>query len=162
MTDEQHNHSDSGHAAEDGDGGHEPNAFSVRTAAYAIVGIGILCVLTFGFMFAIYRGLSKPVERRDAAEQQPEFVRARQQQVEPSLSLGGSAALNQLQQAARQRLESYAWIDEEAGIARVPISRGMEIVIKEGFPTRTEQGVGSNGQDIPTQQAEKTQPGNGS
>lgn len=156
MTDEQHNRPDPEHTAEGSDNGHEPNTFSVRTAAYALVGLAVLCLGAFGFMFAIYRGLSKPVERRDTAEQQPEFIRASQQRVEPRLSLGGSGELNQLREAARETLDSYAWIDGRAGIARVPISRGMEMVLKEGFPTRVEPVGDSNGKDITSPQADNT------
>ncbi len=40
---------------------------------------------------------------------------------------------------ARQRLEGYGWADRKQGVARVPISRAMELVVKEGLPARAGQ-----------------------
>jgi hypothetical protein len=33
-----------------------------------------------------------------------------------------------------ERLESYAWENEEAGVARIPIERAMEIMAERGLP----------------------------
>mgnify|MGYP003288219282 CR=1 FL=1 len=38
-------------------------------------------------------------------------------------------------------LESYGWVDQEAGIARIPISRAMELLAERGLPARQSDGA---------------------
>ncbi|MDE3109275.1 MAG: hypothetical protein KGL02_04970 [Acidobacteriota bacterium] len=35
-----------------------------------------------------------------------------------------------------QEVNTYGWVDREAGIVRVPISRAMDLVLAQGLPTR--------------------------
>ena len=37
-----------------------------------------------------------------------------------------------------RHLGTYAWINRDAGIARIPIDRAMELLLQRGLPTRTE------------------------
>jgi hypothetical protein len=41
-----------------------------------------------------------------------------------------------LRSAEDSVLTTYGWVEREAGIARVPISRAMELVLKKGLPAR--------------------------
>lgn len=45
-------------------------------------------------------------------------------------------------QALRRRedllLDTYGWVDREAGIAHIPIERAIELVLERGLPTREE------------------------
>jgi hypothetical protein len=34
------------------------------------------------------------------------------------------------------RLNSYGWVDEDAGVAHIPIERAMEMILEEGLPAR--------------------------
>jgi hypothetical protein len=36
---------------------------------------------------------------------------------------------------ARETLESYGWVDRQAGVVHVPIDRAIELVLKNGLPT---------------------------
>jgi hypothetical protein len=40
-----------------------------------------------------------------------------------------------------QRLNSYGWVDQQAGIARIPIDRAMALLAQRGLPTRPQAGV---------------------
>lgn len=37
---------------------------------------------------------------------------------------------------AQAWLDSYGWIDREAGVARVPVEEGMKAVLRRGLPVR--------------------------
>lgn len=39
-----------------------------------------------------------------------------------------------LDSAARQRLDTYGWVDRERGIARIPLTRAMEILATPSVP----------------------------
>lgn len=109
---------------------HEPNTFNVRVAVYAVVGLVFLSAIGFGVTFMIYRALGKPVEQADQLP--PEFVRTRPQPPKPTWHRR-TQDLEETRREADQRLHSYGWIDKDAGIARVPISRAMEIIAREGL-----------------------------
>jgi hypothetical protein len=42
----------------------------------------------------------------------------------------------QLREGEARRLETYGWVDKEAGIVRMPIERAMELVVERGLPAR--------------------------
>jgi hypothetical protein len=44
-------------------------------------------------------------------------------------------------------LDSYGWIDQSAGIVRIPIDRAMELTIKNGLPSRPKGEVPSDAAD---------------
>jgi hypothetical protein len=35
-------------------------------------------------------------------------------------------------------LNGYGWVDKDKGTVRIPIARAMELIVKEGLPTRTQ------------------------
>jgi hypothetical protein len=41
-----------------------------------------------------------------------------------------------LRKGEAEKLESYGWVDKEAGIARIPIERAMELTAERGLPAR--------------------------
>ena len=36
----------------------------------------------------------------------------------------------------RSRIEGYAWVDQAAGVVRIPVERAMELVAQRGLPAR--------------------------
>lgn len=36
-----------------------------------------------------------------------------------------------------EKLNSYGWVDQKAGIVRIPIDRAMDLLVKNGLPART-------------------------
>jgi hypothetical protein len=53
----------------------------------------------------------------------------------PELQTRPAEELVQSSERQRQALASYGWVDEKAGVARIPIGRAMEILVQRGFPT---------------------------
>jgi hypothetical protein len=43
--------------------------------------------------------------------------------------------LKHLRDQQQQWLDSHAWVDRDAGVARIPIARAMEIIYRNGLPT---------------------------
>lgn len=39
-------------------------------------------------------------------------------------------------ESQRKLLDSYGWVDRRNGVARIPIDRAMELLLKQGLPTR--------------------------
>jgi hypothetical protein len=40
-----------------------------------------------------------------------------------------------------QTLHSYGWVDQSAGVVRIPIDRAMELLAQRGLPTRPQTGT---------------------
>ncbi len=51
-------------------------------------------------------------------------------QVAPQLDLAGMRAREE------EELRSYGWIDQKAGVVRLPIDRAMELMVQRGLPVR--------------------------
>ena len=57
-------------------------------------------------------------------------------------------------------LNSYGWVDQKNGIARIPISRAIDIIAARGLPSRPAgaQNPSNEGETIPSYSSSGTQP----
>ena len=53
---------------------------------------------------------------------------------QPRLIVKPGATLADLRAAEDAELNSYGWIDRNAGIARIPIDRAMQLILERGLP----------------------------
>jgi hypothetical protein len=72
----------------------------------------------------------------------------------PRLQTSPTREMREMLRAESERLQSYAWVDRPAGIARLPIDQAMALVVQQGLPAWPEE---------PRAQTENRspQPGNG-
>ena len=49
-----------------------------------------------------------------------------------------------LRQSENARLEGYGWVDQAAGVTRIPIERAMDLTIQRGLPASAEVPAGLN------------------
>ncbi len=71
---------------------------------------------------------------------------------EPRLEAEPGLLLQQLRAQEDKTLHSYGWIDEKAGIVRIPIDRAMDILAERGLPSRPpeQSKFEDNGQQSPS------------
>jgi hypothetical protein len=55
----------------------------------------------------------------------------------PKLQVHPALDLKDLLQDENAKLNSYAWVDQKAGIVRIPIDRAMDLLVKNGLPARS-------------------------
>ncbi len=60
---------------------------------------------------------------------------------QPRLETNETNEINQFRLQEEQALNSYGWVDQEAGVVRIPIDRAMELIAQRGLPTRPQAGV---------------------
>ncbi len=65
------------------------------------------------------------------------FENARQVPPQPRLQVNPRQDLRQFREAEDERLNSYAWVDEKAGVVRIPIGRAMDLLAQRGLPVRS-------------------------
>lgn len=110
----------------------KPGYVGVFAIALAIV-IGAAVVITSLLMQ--YRTVEH------ARQQTPVPPLAGERQATPQLRLQVDAPneLRQMRDAEEAVLNSYGWVDKDAGIVRIPVDRAMEILAKEGLPARKQK-----------------------
>ena len=60
---------------------------------------------------------------------------------EPRLEENERTELNDFRYDEEQELNSYGWVDKNAGIAHIPIEQAMKLVAQKGLPTTPQAGV---------------------
>ena len=60
---------------------------------------------------------------------------------EPRLETDEPREIRAFRVQEEQRLHSYGWVDQPAGVVRIPIDRAMELVAQRGLPTRPQAGT---------------------
>lgn len=113
--------------------GYEPKDVSVRW----VVGTAIGGVLFVTLSAAALYGLQRVYSAADVAEvEPPPTALQRLHPAPPGPRLQAEPAEDLATYLAREKalLESYAWVDEEAGIARIPIEQAMQLLAQRGWP----------------------------
>ncbi|HVX67470.1 MAG TPA: hypothetical protein VHA11_12745, partial [Bryobacteraceae bacterium] len=88
------------------------------------VAIGIAWMLFMGF--SVFRPeATSPLPKR---EQMPP---------EPRVQVHPLRDIYQLRKREASILNSYGWVQQETGIARIPIERAMDLLAERGLPART-------------------------
>jgi hypothetical protein len=106
--------------------GHEPIALSGRAVAkgfsvlYGVVVVSLLLMGGLMFLLTKLTGGDATVEAPDQAPALPIGA--------PALDSDQSGSLRALRARERKILTEYAWVDADAGIARIPIKRAMEML----------------------------------
>jgi hypothetical protein len=121
-----------------------------RIIVVMVVGLGIAAAIVWG-MFSYLRTQAALNDLRPlpiASGRQGDRVPPL-----PRLQTRPAADLQTFRAAEDAALEGYQWVDRQHGIARIPVSRAIDIVAEKGLPHRaagaTEQG-GPAPQGAPT------------
>src|SRR5271157_2336885 len=64
------------------------------------------------------------------------FENVRMLPPEPRLQVSVPKDLKQYKAAQEEILNSYGWVDQNAGVVRIPIDRAMDILAQKGLPVR--------------------------
>ena len=109
--------------------GYEKKDLDPRTITLFAAGGAVVLLLAAALAFWMVQSANK----RYAARQSPRpAAHAREGGLAPRLQVQGSNELRELRQAEETMLNSYAWIDRDRGIVRIPVERAMELLVEEG------------------------------
>jgi hypothetical protein len=116
--------------------GHETSDAHFRSVV--VSGIGLFGLIIFGLLVSLglYAYLKK--ESADPGKHPDTFVEVKENAMppKPRLQSDPHATLVVLRAAEDSALSSYGWVNRESGVARIPIGRAMEIIMKKGLPVR--------------------------
>ena len=115
--------------------GHERNyeagvdrEISVKSIAVTGLVLALIIVASGALMLWMSKGLRSAMKGSDPPP--PVLIEAQTQQPPPEPRLQTSPEEDMALMLAEEKaaLEGYAWVDEAAGVAKVPIARGMDIL----------------------------------
>jgi len=98
-----------------------------------VIAVGLAVVITS--LFVHYRALQHARQETPV----PRLAREREVTPEPRLEVGAPNELRQLRAAEEAALNSYGWVDKDAGIVKIPVDRAMEILAKKDLPARKQK-----------------------
>lgn len=116
--------------------GHESTKLDVRLIVVFLAGVGVSSVIIYLGLNALMSSLTHPERGPErfpsrvspASPDDPEAFPA------PRIQVNLHVDLVRLRNSERAELNSYGWVDRDAGIARIPIDRAIEIIAKRGLP----------------------------
>ena len=102
----------------------------LKAIVWSVVGLTAIVLISAALMWFLSVGLRA---RLIAADPPPPVIpEAREQELppEPRLQTTPEEDMRELRRHEDEILEGYAWTDEAAGVARVPIERAMDILVE--------------------------------
>jgi hypothetical protein len=127
--------------------GHETRDIDIRfiglfSLSMVVLLVGSLALM--GWLFGILAG--KPLGRSRSAS----IAETRPYPPAPRLQASPTRDMQELRRTENAVLQSYGWIDQSAGIARIPIDQAMELLATRGLPSWNEVS------GLPTEQRSST------
>jgi hypothetical protein len=114
----------------------ETSDVSVGGITVFVVVLSVSLVVICGGVWAFYRYLGEQAARPVPAEFPLAANALRRLPPEPRLQTDPRDDLANLRRAEEEVLQSYAWIDRNADVVRIPIEQAMKLTAERGLPTR--------------------------
>jgi hypothetical protein len=121
---------------------HEHADVNIWAVGRFAIALAILCLVASGLLFGLFRYFTW----RDGGPLPPDKLNidARSKPPAPTLQEQPVTDLREMRAAEDQLLNSYGWIDQAHGVARVPIARAIDMLAQKGLPVRQEMPAASN------------------
>lgn len=132
---------------------HEVRDINARGVVMFCLGLAAAVLVVTVVLWGLFHVFSKQAEQREP-EVSPMFRQGRAKQDFPAPQLQppppvpgaednryrpfitDTVDLETMQQRERYNLNSYGWVDQNAGIVHIPIEQAMDMLVRQGLPTR--------------------------
>lgn len=143
------------------DHGYEHTDISAAGVIYFLLGLVVAGVFVHFLVSGIYHFLERQSEARqapvsplvtsaaqDTRRLPPEYGGAegyekylKEHFPAPQLEVNERGQLNDIRMNEDRTLETYDWVDQNAGTVRIPIERAMDLIAERGLPVREESAI---------------------
>ena len=104
------------------------------------IALALLCVVCLALLFGLFRFFEARNGGPKPRFEQSVGIDASKLPPEPRLEESPILDLQRMRAAEDQVLNSYAWIDKQNGIVRIPIGQAMDLLVQRGLPARQQAG----------------------
>jgi len=154
---------------EGGTAGFEPQDLSSHAVYVFLGGLAAGAILVALVLWGLYHAMDA-FERRHQPQQSPlvQQTQADTREVspdeistfpQPRLEKNERLEINQFRLREEQSLNSYGWVDQKAGVVRIPIERAMQLIAQRGLPTAPKAGIVPPSEVSVADQAERSDNG---
>jgi hypothetical protein len=118
---------------------HQEDEINVRSIVTFVIVLTVITLAIQGIVYGFFLLFNK-IEDKTQPQVSPLTPAAAQVSDFPAPSLQTSpwADLKKLRADENTYLHSYGWVDQGAGIARIPIDRAKELLLRQGLPVRAD------------------------
>ena len=135
-----------------GNGGFEPRDISAAGVLYFLLGLAAAGLLVYFVVAGLYLFLNKQTEAQqtpvnplvaNAPADTRQIQKGYPQEVfpDPKLEEDERGQLNGIRLKEEQTLNTYDYVDQNAGTVRIPIDRAMDLIAERGLPVRAQAGA---------------------
>lgn len=118
--------------------GYEKRDIRLRPLVYAGLGLILLAVGAQLGMLLVFQAFDARETRLGASTRPLASELRREAPPEPRLQVAPLEDLATLHAWEERVLTTYAWVDRDAGVVRVPVDRAKDLVLERGLPARRE------------------------
>jgi hypothetical protein len=115
---------------------HEDTDINIRQVLAFAVGMAVLVAVSAALMLILFRVFSNLAARNDP-QVSPLAQPSGQTPPAPNLMTNEPAGLRKFREEEAKKLEGYGWVDQQGGVARVPIEEAKKLLVQRGLPVRT-------------------------
>src|SRR5215210_1923538 len=133
-------HARHGHADHDGlyneDVAHEDEDVNIPQLITYTIGLALMCVVSGAIVLGLFSLFERQAAKNDPVLS-PLVAPAGQLPPEPRLVENEPLMLEKHRDSEAEILEKYGWVDQAAGVARLPIDEAKKLLLHKGLPVRT-------------------------
>ena len=142
----EHEHEHSAEHIQNPDVGHETSDVNVRGIAGFGAGLALctvmVCLVLYGMFVLLRKGFTGTPVNVNALTGTREPVSPSAEAAakifpEPRLQVDYYSDLDKVRADWDEHLNSYGWLDKNAGVVHIPIERAMQLTLQRGLPVRT-------------------------
>jgi hypothetical protein len=116
-----------------------------------LLGLIVACLLVAGALRVVYgyfdayennhEPAQNPLSQQAAGNTRTVSQGAIMKFPQPRLETDERREINDFREHEEETLNSYGWVDQQAGVMRIPIDRAMQLIAQRGLPTRVQTGT---------------------
>jgi hypothetical protein len=118
------------------DTAHEATDINMRAIVWFVILLAGVTLAVQGAMYGVFMVFDR-MEAREDPSVSPLAVPAGQAPTDPRLQTTPWADLKALRADESSYLHGYGWIDQQGGIARIPIEKAKALLLQKGLPVRS-------------------------
>lgn len=107
---------------------HEQRDVNLKPVVISTIGLLIVLAATFALMVGMFDVFAFQEARRSPAANPLVAAEGRRLPPEPRLQAHPLRDLKDLRRVEHEVLDSYAWVDKNAGVVRIPVARAIELL----------------------------------
>jgi hypothetical protein len=117
---------------------HEHSDVDVATVLKAGAGLFATVIVCAVIVWGIFGFFERQAAARDQQFSTPFARPAGQLPPEPRLETNERAALRRFRAEEEKAIDGYAWVDQVAGVARIPVADAKKLLVQRGLPVRAD------------------------